>query len=137
MKWIFNKLAHNAFTTAVLWSGIAMANPPADITGYWSLMSGQEQEDMEITRQDSYPDGVCQKIIGKFHNIPPFHGIYCPATGRIQIVHENLHTNYAVRVFTGNLAEQIDGYPNRMAGTFTVLYPTFGVYGEYGFSATQ
>jgi hypothetical protein len=137
MKRAINKLAHYALLMVLFWSGIVMASPPADITGYWSVAVGQEQEDMEIIRQDSYPSGACQKISGKFRGIAPFHGIYCPASGRVQMVHENLSTSYAVRVFTGNLAEEIPGYPNRMAGTFTVLYPTFGEYGEYGFSATQ
>ena len=137
MKRILKIVTFTAAIIPLYWAGMALASPPASVVGYWSLLSGQTQEDLEITRQDSYPAGACEKIIGTIRGIAPIHGIYCPDTGRIQMVHENVATNYTVRVFTGNLAEEVYGQPLRMAGTFTVLYQTFGTFGEYGFSASQ
>ena len=61
----------------------------------------------------------------------------CPSTGRIHFVHRNDGNQNAVRVFTGNLSDDIPGQVRYMAGTVTVLDAAFGDLGEYPFSATN
>ena len=63
--------------------------------------------------------------------------MYCPSTGRIHFVHQNLDSDIAVRVFTGNVSDDVAGEGLYMAGTVTVLISAFGDLGEYNFSATE
>ena len=65
------------------------------------------------------------------------HGWYCPSTGRIHFKHNNLSTNVTVRVFIGNVSDEVSGLPLLMSGTVMVDYAAFGSLGEYNFSATQ
>jgi hypothetical protein len=51
-------------------------------------------------------------------------------------VHRNLTSGDAVRVFTGNVSDKVEGQPLSMAGTMTVLISPFGDLGEYNFAAT-
>jgi len=46
-------------------------------------------------------------------------------------------TGNAVRIFTGNVSDEVVGETLYMAGTMTVLDAAFGDLGEYNFSATQ
>ena len=79
----------------------------------------------------------CRTINGTLGNVDvKIRGWYCPSTGRIHFVHRNLDSGDAVRVFTGNVSDQVAGQPLSMAGTMTVLISAFGDLGEYNFSAT-
>jgi hypothetical protein len=60
-----------------------------------------------------------------------------PATGRIHFQHKNLGSGNAVRIFTGNVSDDVIGQTLYMAGTMTVLDAAFGDLGEYNFSATR
>ena len=43
----------------------------------------------------------------------------------------------SVRVFTGNVSDDVPGETLYMAGTVSVFDAAFGDYGEYNFSATN
>ena len=62
---------------------------------------------------------------------------YCPSTGRFQFVHRNADNQNTVRVFTGNLSDDVPGQAVFMAGTVTVLDAAFGDLGGSNFSATN
>ena len=64
-------------------------------------------------------------------------GWYCPSTGRIHFVHKNLNSGIAMRIFTGNVSDDVIGQPLHVAETMTVLNTFFGDLGEYNFSATR
>ena len=55
----------------------------------------------------------------------------------IHFVHQNVNSDIAVRVFTGNVSDDVSGEGLYMAGTATVLISAFGDLGEYNFSATE
>lgn len=79
----------------------------------------------------------CQAITGRFNLIEPeidINGWYCPATGRIHFLHHNAGTGRVVRVFTGNVSDQVSGQRLFMAGTATVFVAAFGALGEYNFA---
>ena len=80
---------------------------------------------------------TCRHINGDIGNVAHIRGWYCPSTGRIHFVHKNLGSGNAVRVFTGNLSDDVLGETLYMGGTMTVLDAAFGDLGEYNFSATQ
>ncbi|MGH8523870.1 MAG: hypothetical protein ACREA0_11040 [bacterium] len=69
--------------------------------------------------------------------IAPIRGWYCPSTGRIHFLHNNLGSGKTVRVFTGNLSDDVVGQPLYMAGTMMVDNAAFGDLGEFNFSAVQ
>jgi hypothetical protein len=131
---------------AQLYADAALAAHPTSVVGTWRVRINQEVDTLVIESQGGSINGVCRRIVGYFplqnqDDGPQIHGFYCPKTGRIQFVHSNLDSNLAVRVFTGNLLDRVEGQPDRMGGTFTVLYtavpPPFGPLGEYGFWATK
>jgi hypothetical protein len=131
---------------AQLYADAALAAFPTNVVGTWRVRINQELDTLVIASQGGAINGRCRRIVGYFplqnqDDGPPIHGFYCPTTGRIQFVHSNLDSNVAVRVFTGNLLDQVEGQRDRMGGTFTVLYtavpPPFGPLGEYGFWATR
>jgi hypothetical protein len=135
-----------ACIAAQLYADAALAAFPANVVGRWRVLINHERDTLVIESQGGPINGRCRKIQGYFpiqnqDDGPPIHGFYCPATGRIQFVHSNLDSLLALRVFTGNLTDQVEGQPDHIGGTFTVLYtavpPPFGPLGEYGFWATK
>jgi hypothetical protein len=52
-------------------------------------------------------------------------------------VHRNADNQNAVRVFSGNLADDVPGQARYMGGTVMVLDAAFGDLGEYPFFATN
>lgn len=131
---------------AQLYADVALAAFPTSVVGTWRVRINHEVDTLVIESQGGPINGRCRRIVGYFplqnqDDGPPIHGFYCPTTGRMQFVHSNLDSLLAVRVFTGNLTDQVEGQPDRIGGTFTVLYtavpPPFGPLGEYGFSATK
>jgi hypothetical protein len=75
-------------------------------------------------------------ILGSL-GIAPITGHYCPSTGRITFLHNNLSTGATVRTFTGSVTDATASAPAQMAGTFNVLNVAFGPFGEYPFSASR
>jgi hypothetical protein len=79
----------------------------------------------------------CQAITGRFNLTEPeidINGWYCPGSGAIHFLHHNAGTGRVVRVFTGNLSDQVSGQRLFMAGTATVFVSAFGDLGEYNFA---
>jgi hypothetical protein len=143
----FKTLQLAVAAAALLAAGAASAERPENLAGTtWTVQTNRDTVQLVIeTQGGSGATGaaICRTINGHFNLTPPEIGIrgwYCPSTGRIHFVHRNLHTGDAVRVFTGNVSDNVIGQPLYMAGTMTVLYATLADradLGEYNFSATR
>ena len=128
---------------AFLAAGTASAERPANLAGTtWTLQTNRDAVQLVIETQ-SGPGApgaeTCRHISGVLGDGPRItvRGWYCQATGRIHFVHRNLDSGDAVRVFTGNVSDDVTGQTLYMAGTMTVLAIAFGDLGEYNFSATR
>lgn len=117
------------------------AERPANLAGtIWTLQTNGDVEQLVITTQGgpgAPGAATCRSINGDIGNVAHIRGWYCPSTGRIHFVHRNLGSGDAVRIFTGNVSDEVLGQPLNMAGTMTVLFSAFGDLGEYNFSATN
>jgi hypothetical protein len=125
----------------VIGAGTAYAERPANIARTtWTLQTNLDVNTLIIETQGGpgAPGAAqCRHINGNFNDTNiTIRGWYCPATGRIHFVHRNLGSDNAVRVFTGNVSDDVAGQSLQMAGTMTVLISAFGDLGEYNFSAT-
>jgi hypothetical protein len=118
----------------------ASAAPPASLGGTaWNVQANRDAVQLVITNQGGpgAPGGAtCPLIIGTI-GIAPMRGWYCPATGRIHFLHNNLSTGATVRVFSGSVSDEVPGQSLYMGGTMAVFNAAFGYFGEYNFSATQ
>ena len=121
--------------------GSASAERPANLAATtWILQTDRDAVQLVITTQGGAgaPGAqTCRHIDGDIGNVAHIRGWYCPPTGRIHFVHKNLGSGNAVRVFTGNVSDDVIGQTLYMAGTMTVLDAAFGDLGEYNFSATR
>ena len=130
-------------TAACVIAGNAWAQRPADLTGTtWTLQANRDTAQLVINTQLSPGapgNAECRSIVGTLNTTPDIvvTGWYCPSTGRIHLVHRNLTSKIAMRVFTGNVSDEVIGQPLHMAGTMTVLFSAFGDLGEYSFSAVK
>jgi hypothetical protein len=128
---------------AGLAAGNACAERPASLAGTtWTLQANRDSAQLVIETQGGpgAPGAEnCRDIDGNLSTTPDIKvtGWYCPSTGRIHLVHRNLTSKIAVRVFTGNVSDNVVGQPLYMAGTMTVLFSVFGDLGEYNFSAVK
>ncbi len=129
---------------ALLAAGNAFAERPANIANTtWTLQTNRDSTQLFIdTQGGAGAPGAsnCRSIRGVLGTPPPeivVTGWYCPSTGRIHLVHRNLDSDIAVRVFTGNVSDNVVGEPLYMAGTMTVLFSVFGDLGEYNFSGVK
>ena len=135
-------LVFTVVAAASLVSGVASADPPATLAGTtWTLQVNADSDQLVIHSQmgPGAPGGpTCRLIKGELGFVGvPITGIYCPASGRITFLHNNLHSGVTVRIFTGDVLGGPDQVPS-MQGTMTVVnHGGFGPYGEYAFSATQ
>ncbi len=143
MKSSFKTLKFAVATAAVLAAGAASAERPASLAGTtWTLQANRDVLQLIINTQ-SGPGApgaeTCRHINGTINTTPDIvvQGWYCPPTGRIHLVHKNLNSANAVRIFTGNVSDDVIGQPLYMAGTMTVLAIAFGDLGEYNFSAVR
>lgn len=142
MKKTFSRAATAAtFLTALLCAGTAQAERPTNLGGTtWTLQTNRDTVQLVITSQagPGAPGAeTCRHINGDIGNVAHIKGWYCPLTGRIHFVHRNLGSGDAVRVFTGNVSDDVIGQPLYMSGTMTVLAIAFGDLGEYNFAATR
>jgi hypothetical protein len=131
-------------TAAALAAGTAAAERPASLAGTtWTVQTNRDAVQLVIDTQGAAGApgaAVCRTINGHFNLAPPEIGIrgwYCPSTARIHFVHRNLDSHDAVRVFSGNVSDNVIGQPLYMGGTMTVLISPLGDLGEYNFSATR
>lgn len=128
---------------ATLVSGSAWAQRPADLRGTtWTMQVNRDAAQLVINTQGGpgAPGAAeCRGLNANLSTTPNIKvtGWYCPSTGRIHLVHRNLDSDIAVRVFTGNVSDEVIGQPLYMAGTMTVLISAFGDLGEYNFSAAK
>ena len=127
-----------ALALALQWyAGTAVADPPANVVGTWTIQVNQDVEEFIIQSQGA--PGTCKRILG-YINVsaePPLIGFYCPSTGRIHFLHNNASTKATVRTFTGNVSDSVEGVPDKMAGTVAIINSAFGALGERNFSATR
>ncbi len=135
----FKNIAFAAVAATFLVTGTASAERPANIANTtWTLQTNQDVVTLVITTQGGpgAPGALnCRTINGDIGNVAHIRGWFCPATGRIHFVHRNLGSGDAVRIFTGNISDEVAGQPLFMAGTMTVLISAFGDLGEYNFHA--
>lgn len=128
-------------TALFVLAGSASAERPANLGGTtWTLQTNRDAVQLVITSQagPGAPGAeTCRHINGDIGNVAHIQGWYCPSTGRIHFVHKNLGSGNAVRVFTGNVSDDVIGQPLYMSGTMTVLAIAFGDLGEYNFAATR
>lgn len=125
-------------------SGAASAAPPANLGNTtWTLQTNQDSTQLVITTQGgpgAPGAATCRTINGELGIAPapaiPIRGWYCLST-RIHFLHKNLGSSNTVRVFTGNLSDDVVGQPLYMAGTMMVDDAAFGDLGEFNFSAVQ
>ena len=141
MKSAFKTLTFSVAALALFGAGNALAERPANLAGTtWTLQTTRDAVQLVILTQGGpgAPGAhTCRHISGDIGNVAHVQGWYCPATGRIHFQHKNLGSGNAVRVFTGNVSDDVIGQPLHMAGTMTVLDAAFGDLGEYNFSATR
>ncbi|MGH8178254.1 MAG: hypothetical protein ACREV5_18515 [Steroidobacter sp.] len=127
-----------ALAGVTLLASVASAAPPASVRGAWVILTDQTYTTLDITNQGG-PGGpggsVCRVIIGSI-GIAPIRGFYCPDTGRIHFLHNNLSTGATVRTFTGSVSEDASASMH-MAGAFNVVNAAFGPFGEHPFSANR
>lgn len=131
-QFIATTLALGAFASGAAWA--AAPQNIADTT--WRMQINRDAEELVITAQGGpgAPGAAnCHVIQGTF-GVAEINGWYCPATGRIHFVHTNADSGVAVRIFTGNLSDEVRGQRLFMGGTVTVLNPAFGDLGEYNFA---
>lgn len=119
---------------------LALAAPPANLGGTnWVMQNNVDVEQLVITNQGGAGGAGgpnCPLIIGQIGNAN-IRGWYCPLIGRIHFLHTNISTDATVRVFTGNVSDDVPGQPLYMGGTMSVLNAAFGSFGEYNFSAVH
>jgi hypothetical protein len=117
---------------------VSAARPERLAATTWTMHVNGGTETLTITTQGG-PGGPgaanCRIINGEIEGIPDIRGWYCLGTGRIFFVHKNADSGLAMRVFTGNVSDLVDGQPLHMAGTVAIVDPVFGDLGEYNFSA--
>jgi hypothetical protein len=144
MKASFKSITFAMFAAAAaafLAAGTAAAARPANIAGTtWTLQTNRDAVQLVILTQGgpgAPGAAICQTIQGDIGNVAHIRGWYCPSSGRIHFQHKNLDTGNAVRIFTGNVSDDVIGQTLHMAGTMTVLEAALGDLGEYNFSATN
>lgn len=141
MKSALNIFKFGVAALALLAATHAAAERPANLAGTtWTLQTNRDAVQLVITTQGGAgaPGALtCRHINGDIGNVAHIQGWYCPATGRIHFQHKNLGSGNAVRVFTGNVSDDVIGQPLYMAGAMTVLDAAFGDLGEYNFSAKR
>lgn len=135
-----------AFALAtILATGTVWAAPPLSVANRtWILDINGTAEELFIDTQagaGAPGNANCRRITGTLRGNPEFVGWYCPSTGRIHFVHQNIGSGFPVRTFTGTVSDEVTDQPLFMAGTATVNLANsnlpFGDLGEYVFSARE
>lgn len=118
----------------------AQAAPPANLAGTtWTMQVNRNSEQLVITYQGlaGAPGArVCRLLIGTL-GVAPVRGWYCPGTGRLHLLHQNLGSGETVRVFTGQVSDDVVGQPLYIGGTVAIENAAFGDWGETNFSAIR
>lgn len=118
----------------------ALAAPPANLAGTtWTMQVNRNSEQLVITFQGlagSPGARACRLVIGTL-GVAPVRGWYCPSTGRLHVLHQNLGSAETVRVFTGQVSDEIVGQRLFIGGTVAIDNAAFGDLGEANFSAIR
>jgi hypothetical protein len=125
---------------AALGSSAVLAAPPASLANTtWTMQINRDVTQLVITSQSGpgAPGASRCRIINGTFDVATIRGWYCPGTGQFQFVHRNEGNTNAVRVFSGNVSDDVPGETLYMAGTVSIQDANFGDYGEYNFSATN
>ena len=128
-----------AIGIASLMSSFAFAAPPPTAVGTWLLLVDQTYTTLDITNQGGAGapgSAVCRVVLGTI-GIAPVRGTYCPATGHIELLHNNISSGVTVRTFSGSLSNATATNQAHMAGTMQVMNTAFGPFGEYPFSGLR
>jgi hypothetical protein len=123
---------------AIIAAGVVSAEPPASLGNTtWTVQINRDVEQLVITSQGGpgAPGADTCRVINGTFGVANIRGWYCPETGRISFLHKNAGNANTVRVFTGNLSDEIAGESSFIGGTVSVFDANFGDYGEYNFSA--
>lgn len=135
MKSIFSCSIASALAIAC---GVASAAPPANLAGTtWTVQVNRDSEQLVITAQGgpgAPGSAVCRVLVGTI-GVAPVRGWYCPSTGRIHLRHNNLNSGYTMRVFSGNVSDEVIGQRQYMGGTVAIENAAFGDLGERNFAA--
>lgn len=134
------KLRMISTAAALLASTTVFAAPPANLAGTtWTVQVNRDSEQLVITNQGgpgAPGSAVCRVIIGTI-GIAPIRGWYCPSTGRIHFRHNNLSSGATMRVFTGNVSDEVVGQRLYMGGTAAIEASAIGDLGEVNFAAIK
>ena len=140
MKPIRPTLALLLAAAALTSAAPARAAPPENLAGTtWTVQVNRDSEQLVITNQGgpgAPGASVCRVLIGTI-GIAPVRGWYCPSTGRVHLRHKNLDSGLTMRVFSGNVSDDVIGQPLYMAGTVSIANAAFGNLGEVNFSAVR
>lgn len=137
------RLSHLAAAAAALTlAAAAHAAPPANIanTTWLLVVDGGAPEELFIDTQNgpgAPGNANCRAIRGTLPAAVPVSGWYCPATGRIHLLHKNKSSKAVMRSFMGNVADEVVGQALTMQGDTAIEYATFGDLGEVPFVATR
>jgi hypothetical protein len=118
----------------------AIAARPASIANTtWTMQIDRDSVQLVVTTQGGpgAPGAAfCRHINGTL-GIAPVRGWYCPESGDITLLHNNLDSGKTMRVFIGSVSNDVIGQRLYMAGTMRVMDAVFGDLGEYNFSAIR
>jgi hypothetical protein len=118
--------------TAPLFAANAMAAPPTNIVGTWTMYVNQNVETFVVTNQGA--QGTCKVLVATLSGWPT-SGWYCPADGRLHFIRKN--AGVPIKTFDGIVAERVVGSPDRMTGIYASDYNPTQAYGYYSFSAQK
>lgn len=131
-----------ALAACTLYALAAQAAPPPSMANTsWSLsVDGGAAETLLIDTQagpGAPGNAYCRAVRGRLQsgNVP-VHGWYCPATGRLHLLHLNKHSGVVVRAFMGNVSDE-GLQPVQIRGTTAIDYAAFGDLGEVDFAAVK
>jgi hypothetical protein len=134
-----SKILCTSLVAGALSASAALAAPPANVVGTWDLLVENAPATLVITNQGgpgAPGASECRLVIGTI-GIAPVRGYYCPESGVIHFLHNNLSTGRTARDFTGAVSQDAATNAMHMAGTFNVVNAAFGEFGEYPFSGSK
>ena len=132
------KLQKTFLTVAVLvaapfCAANALAAPPTNIVGTWTMYVNQNVETFVVSNQGAL--GTCKVLVATLSGWPT-SGWYCPADGRLHFIRKN-NNGVPIKTFDGMVAERVVGSLDRMTGTYASDYNPTQAYGYYSFSAQK
>jgi len=126
-----------ALAMVAAFSVSAFGAHPSSILGTWTGFANQTAVQLVIITQGT--TGACQTITGTFSNVPSggasnIVGFYCPSTGRVAFVRNDITTNDTFQSYSANVSAT--GITLRMGGIFAQISPNAPL-GEYNFAVSK